>query len=351
VNFSIAQSYNADGQINSQTWPDASSSAYHYAQGRLERVDLPDHSRIVYGDWQDGIARRIQMPGVEKTIALDGLLRPASITVRSSGSGVPQALASRQYQYDLAGKITRIGSDLGQSDYQYDALERLTQTRPSQSLQALGLPAQEWGYDAAHNRIHASQAAGAWTYDADNRLSHYPQRSAFAASGEQALPTYVQHSAHGHIAQEENSQAQTKREYNSAERLIRYTHTPKDGSQGTRPSYRYDPFGRRIGKTVNTGTSSTTAYYYVYSDSALLAELDGQGRMVRAYGFDPQAGQQGLWSSNPLWQAEVSKGSLTDKGTSYHYLHTDHLGMPMLATDKTGAVTWRLVWIPPGNRC
>jgi len=343
MNITTGQSYNADGQITSQSWPDASASAWHYSQGRLARVELPDQTEIRYGDWQDGIARRIQMPGVEKTIALDGLLRPASITVRSSGSGAPQALASRQYQYDLAGKITRIGSDLGQSDYQYDALARLTQTRPGQSLQALGLPAQEWGYDAVHNRTRSSHAAGAWDYDADNRLIQYPQRGAFAPDSEQALSTQVQHTAHGHIAREENSQAQTSREYNSAERRIRYTHTPRDGSAAsTEARYRYDPFGRRIGKTVTVGTSSS-AVYYVYSEGALMAELDAQGRMTKAYGFHPEAMQQGLWSTEPLWQAEVANASLADKGTSYHYLHTDHLGTPVLATDKTGAVTWKAV--------
>jgi len=65
--------------------------------------------------------------------------------------------------------------------------------------------------------------------------------------------------------------------------------------------------------------------------------------MVRAYGFDPQAGLQGLCSTSPLWQAEVANASLRHKDTSYHYLHTDHLGTPMLATDKTGAVTWKAV--------
>jgi RHS repeat-associated protein len=32
---------------------------------------------------------------------------------------------------------------------------------------------------------------------------------------------------------------------------------------------------------------------------------------------------------------------LTSGATSYHYLHTDHLATPILATDKTGSPTWK----------
>jgi len=63
-----------------------------------------------------------QTPGAEKSIALDALQRPAGMHIKN-GSG-NQTLASRQYQYDTLDNITRIKSDLGQSDYQYDTLQR-----------------------------------------------------------------------------------------------------------------------------------------------------------------------------------------------------------------------------------
>ncbi|MCO6565757.1 MAG: hypothetical protein J6581_10010, partial [Apibacter sp.] len=43
-------------------------------------------------------------------------------------------------------------------------------------------------------------------------------------------------------------------------------------------SYQYDPFGRRISKTVNGETT-----YYIYSSEGLLAELDQNGKMRVAY--------------------------------------------------------------------
>ena len=62
-----------------------------------------------------------------------------------------------------------------------------------------------------------------------------------------------------------------------------------------------------------------------------MAEANEQGQLTKAYGFNPTAAQQGLWSTDPIWQAEVSNASLTATDTSYHYLHTDHLGTPQLA--------------------
>ena len=41
-------------------------------------------------------------------------------------------------------------------------------------------------------------------------------------------------------------------------------------------------------------------------------------------------------ASHPLVRPASDNGG-------YHYLHTDHLGTPSMATDKTGAITWKAV--------
>ncbi|MFV0476363.1 MAG: RHS repeat domain-containing protein, partial [Parahaliea sp.] len=65
----------------------------------------------------------------------------------------------------------------------------------------------------------------------------------------------------------------------------------------------------------------------------------------------------GLWSTDPIWQASIHNGSLTDARTEMHYLHTDHLGTPILATTKAGQTSWQAqaeafgaAGILPGNR-
>jgi RHS repeat-associated protein len=109
-------------------------------------------------------------------------------------------------------------------------------------------------------------------------------------------------------------------------------------------SYRYDPFGRRIAKNVTQGSNVTTTCFQ-YNDQGLMGETDQNGKITNAYSFsvNPQALQSALWSTDPIWQANVQGGSLTDADTSYYYLHTDHLGTPMLATTKEGTVSWKAV--------
>ena len=240
----------------------------------------------------------------------------------------------------IAGNITQIASELGQTQYTYDSLNRLTQASPDAALKNLGLPQEQYSYDGVHNRTSSAHQAGAWAYNQDNQLVQYPE-----LKNSQALPTQVAYTPTGHTAGETNSRGTKTYRYNAAERLIEVSQTVQGGStSNTTTTYRYDPFGRRISKTYTQGASTTTpstTTYFVYNDTGLMAELNEQGQMTKAYGFNPQAAQAGLWSTDPLWQAEVSNNSLKDPATQTHYLHTDHLGTPMLATDKTGQTTWK----------
>ncbi|QTD46383.1 RHS repeat domain-containing protein [Ottowia testudinis] len=92
---------------------------------------------------------------------------------------------------------------------------------------------------------------------------------------------------------------------------------------------------------MGQSTSSTTTYY-LNGDSALMAEANDEGKLTRAYGFNPntQAEELDLWSTDPVWQAELN-GKTNLSEASYHYIATDHLGTPMLATNQQGAKTWR----------
>ncbi|WP_347484767.1 RHS repeat-associated core domain-containing protein [Vandammella animalimorsus] len=100
--------------------------------------------------------------------------------------------------------------------------------------------------------------------------------------------------------------------------------------------------GRRIAKTTTQGPTSKTTYF-INGDSALLAETNEAGQITKAYGFNPNThdAEADLWSTDPVWQADIHNGSLTSAQTRYHYITTDHLGTPILATDKSGNKTWR----------
>ncbi|WP_172424269.1 RHS repeat domain-containing protein [Vandammella animalimorsus] len=102
----------------------------------------------------------------------------------------------------------------------------------------------------------------------------------------------------------------------------------------TAPRYHYDPKGRRVAKTTGQGAQQTTTWY-VYAEEGLIAEINEQGQTQKSYGWEPDS----PWGTKILWQAD--HGSAATK--TYHYIHSDHLGTPQIATDKNGNQTWAQV--------
>ncbi|QTD46388.1 hypothetical protein [Ottowia testudinis] len=210
---------------------------------------------------------------------------------------------------------------------------------PDQRLQTKGLPQEQYSYDAAGNRTSSAHQPGAWRHNADNQLIDYP-RAIHPGASSATDQTAISYTPQGHAEQETGSNWQRTYRYNAAERLSQIS-TNTSGGPSASVSYRYDPFGRRIAKTVGQSTSSTTTYY-LNGDSALMAEANDEGKLTKAYGFNPntQAEELDLWSTDPVWQAELN-GKTNLSEASYHYIATDHLGTPMLATNQQGAKTWR----------
>ncbi len=330
--FNLGQSYHPDGQLAGHTYPDGTQTQYQYRQGQLSAIHLPNGSAITYGDYQWLQPTRVQVPGATRTQTLDALQRPSNITVQGAGN---QTLMSLSYQYDAASNIRQVSSDLGGTQYGYDLLGRLTQAKPDAALQSLGLPVEQYSYDSLHNRISSSHQPGSWSYNGDNQLTQYP-----GIQSGQLVTTRLLYTPQGHIQKETNSLSTKTYQYNAAERLVRYDEIGT-GSP-VQASYRYDPFGRRISKTViKSGVAKTT--YFLYSDSGVMAEVDDQGEIQIAYGWHPEAQAAGLWSTEPVWQVQVSKNSLVDAASRYHYLHVDHLSTPRLASDKSGQMSWRAI--------
>ena len=325
IERSLKQSWNSDAQKTAFTHPDGSRTGYTYSNGQRQQATLPNGQTLTWKDWQGSQATQIETPGATTSLSLDPLARPVRIRVTPKTQNVPNPppALDRQYRYDLAGNITEIQGEEGTTAYAYDRLNRLTQVKPDPALQALGLPEEGYAYDAVHNRTTSAHQPGAWQYNADNQLTQW------GINHEQVTLTYT---ASGQTKTErKNGQTRTYH-YNAADRLVGIDENGTPLAQ-----YRYDPQGRRIAKTVITNGSSKTTFT-LYSEEGLIAELDETGRMTKAYGWMPGT----MWGTAPLWQAEPGTGkTLADAETAYHYLHTDHLGTPVLATDAAGQKTWR----------
>jgi RHS repeat-associated protein len=95
-----------------------------------------------------------------------------------------------------------------------------------------------------------------------------------------------------------------------------------DNGGGTTADYAYDPFGRRIRKTVNTGGPDVDTWY-VWGGDRLLEEHDDAGAMVARYSYG---------SGFAPVRVELDSGS----GLKAYYVHSDHLDTPRMLTKGAG---------------
>jgi RHS repeat-associated protein len=86
--------------------------------------------------------------------------------------------------------------------------------------------------------------------------------------------------------------------------------------------YGYDPLGQRAWKEVSGNRT-----YFEYSEEGLASEFDSSGSQLTSYLYSPETG----YSVDPL---------AVKDGSTYHYVHSNHLGTPQKLTNNVGAVTW-----------
>jgi RHS repeat-associated protein len=148
--------------------------------------------------------------------------------------------------------------------------------------------------------------------------------------------------------------------------------------------YAYDPFGRRIKKTIlqaTTPDAQTGTTLYLYSDDGLIAELDSIGTITVSYGWAPN----GTWGTAPIYKRDHAgqSGAVNNQGSAAptnnntgstnpaspaspanaanaantantantanaangieHLYYHDHLGTPIRLTNAQGETTWRAV--------
>ncbi|MGU9824943.1 RHS repeat-associated core domain-containing protein [Pseudomonas sp. LF090] len=314
--WALAYEYDSQNRLiaEHQGW---GTLRYGYdACGQLKNLRLPDNNRLTFNHDKSGHLATVELNG--KTLT-SHLFKTGRERQRQQGQllshydyddqnrlhahAVTQEehkLYRRHYDYDKSGNLTRLlDTRKGEHHYHYDPLARLTRADHSQDQQ------ERFGHDPAGNLLMQDRPGP--DIVAGNRLviqgDHHYDYDAFGN-------LIRQRRGKGH-------QLVTEYRYDCQHRLIGITQP-----NGKTASYRYDPFGRRISKTVDDLTTE-----FFWQGDKLVAEHCADRH--RSYIYEPD-------SFRPLALLE----GFGPKDTQPFHYQLDHLGTPQELTAPDGEIVW-----------
>jgi RHS repeat-associated protein len=303
----FAYAYDANGNITSRTYPDATVVAETYdADGRLASVSA-DGKTSTYSYNPDSQLAKTTLPvsnGYEETATYDRAGRMASIEAANESG----ALTSFAYTYDAAGNPTQVATESGGVAYGYDEDERLASACYGASCAGGSL---EYSYDADGNRTQLIDPSGTTTYSYDvaGRL--------IEARGPSSTTTY------GYDAEGRRTSAgSTTYAWNAADQLTSVV----DPSASTAFSYGGD--GNRTSEA--SGEQTTDFAYDVNNPLPLLAQEEAGEGGARRY----------VWG-NGLLSMHASGGD--------SYVAHDSQGSVVGLSSDTGAIQATFSYDPFGN--
>lgn len=325
--FHERNEYDAHGRIAMQWLADGSRLRHRYDPvGRREALEFAAAGSPAFR----GIVRRgsgahatgttlILGNGIRFDRRDDAAGYPASLAWERSTAVVPvpalsssQALPFRRLRWDPAGVPLSVRHERGEDRYAYDRFGRLIVRErhasgddPVDARRATHV--EYFALDALGERVASRRRDGR-----DTPLGATVPRDATGLSTRRAALAL---------------------RYGAQRRIV------EARGPAVHARYRYDAFGRRIAKEVavpsagwpdrrtDSGDKPVERRGFLYRDQRLVAETDGDGRLLRHYLY---------WNAAPI--AVVEHG---DAGISLAWLLADHLGTPIAATDEAARVVWR----------
>ena len=289
--------YYPDGAKKSFTGPDGVKVEYAYDSGaRLTGISIPDAGTVTYQDHKWNAPQVVGYPGgAEFRIGYDPAMRITDLGYKSQAGDVN---FSRNYGHSPKGNILSIDSEIGSFSYEYDHDRLKTANNAVVDNEA-------YTYDKLNNRVTSLALNGTWTYNADNQLISADSLS-------------FEYGPNGNTIRKSRSGLDVYFRYDILDRLV----SIDDGQGTTLASYEYDPFNRRLSKTV-MGQKT----FYFYTNEGLTAELNEDGEFLRSYGWAPDSN----FGTDPIW--------LKEDGSFYWY-QNDHRGVPWKLTATDGRVVW-----------
>ena len=321
--------YNPNGQLLSQTRATnngiVTSFDYHYdSNGRLITLTYPSgrkvHTSYNTVGQEDGLT--LENPdGTSQSLVSNLQYLPfgplhtldyGNSLQLSNGYNQDYRLISQSipgvfesfYNYDPAGNILDWTNTNNNQSFTYDVLDRLATA--SGNYGNLG-----FGYDATGNRLSLTEDSNVDSYNYATDSHHLLE----------ILGINSDNRSYDAVGNTISSQGATF-EYDASSRLMRYF------NGAITAEYAYDDKNLRLRKDVN----GVLTYFRYSPQGQLLGEYDGNGNPIREY----------------IYLAGVPIAQFS--GSAIAYLHTDHLGSVIKATDEYQNVVWSAERKPFGER-
>ena len=215
----------------------------------------------------------------------------------------------RRYEYSQAGNLTKIeDAQRGQTEYEYDPLDRLTAVR--------GVINETFMHDPAGNLL------------LDRKANVEGNKLLFQGD------KHYQYDEFGNLVRESRGHGGklvTNYEYDAQHRLIKVTKP-----DGTVATYQYDAFGRRIEKSVTDKIGQNKTTEFLWQGNKLLAESSQESYQTYLYEYG---------SFRPL---ALITGEGAEQAQAYFY-HLDQVGTPLEITDVEGSIAWAVDYQAYGN--
>jgi len=364
----IEYQYDMMGNRTMMTTPEGKTIKYSYnANNQLTKIET---DRGSYTFAYDALNRRIKRTLPNNTITTYSYNQLSNLTKISHQNPFNKTIDSFSYTYDQVGnRLTKTDADKT-INYEYDRIYRLTRAKPVHRHSKAWLPpgiskqqTESYSYDPVGNRQTGPTPNQSYTYNAGNELlqakMEFKNHSLYNYEYDQNgnLVRKTQTSRHGH------HQIITTYAYDDENRLTEVK--IQQGHKAREISYTYDPFGRRISKTVHhshtpffgsdladddpkdndsdkdrdkdknrhrhKGYPQTT--YYLYDDQNIIAEYDQRGKLIASY----------LHGSN------IDEPLAVEKYQDLLYYHADGLGSITALTNHRGHTVQKYEYDSFGN--
>lgn len=219
-------------------------------------------------------------------------------------TAIDQVLATYDYSWDAADRITRIISPDGVANYSYDATDQLV------GADHTAQPDENYTYDLNGNRTLAGYQSGSNNLLlSDGRYTY-----SYDDNGKRILRTEI------------STGERTEYSWDHRNRLTSVIVKNSSGVVRSEVRYTYDVFDRRIRKSIDgdgAGPGVATIKQYVHDGDHVAYEFDSAGNITHRYLHGP--------AIDMVLADETGSGAV-------HWMLTDHLGTVRDIIDSSGGI-------------